>query len=234
MDVDLLPPCAPHAAVVDSRPVRRTPRATSKPSSRSAATAPRPDAAAIGAAFLAGDPVCLEYSPELQLRVLHADADQLLEPVLDLGCGKHAALVRFLRERGKEAFGIDRVAPRRRFVVRADWLDWPLEPARWGTVLSHQGLSTHFLHQHLRPDGRPERHARRYMDVLRALKPGGSFRYAPGLPFFEELLPRDEYDVERFPVAELAGGAVDAALKVAFGTSVLFACRVTTRGAGGP
>ena len=219
--------------MVDSRPVRKARRATIGPSSRRAAAAQRSDAAAIGAAFLAGDPVCLEYSPELQLRVLHADVDELLEPILDLGCGKHAALVRFLRERGKEAFGIDRTAPRRRFVVRADWLDWPLEPGRWGSVISHQGLSTHFLHQHLRPDGRPDRHARRYMDVLHALKPGGSFRYAPGLPFIEELLPRDEYDVERFPVAELAGGAVDAALEVAFGTSVLFACCVTMRGAGG-
>jgi len=225
--------CAPRSAVFDSRTVRRTRRATPGSSCRRAAAARPPDVAAIGAAFLAGDPVCFEYSPELQLRVLHAGVDELLEPVLDLGCGRHAALVRFLRERGKEAFGIDRAAPRRRFVVRADWLDCPLAPGRWGTVLSHQGLSTHFLHQHLRPAGRPDRLARRYMDVLRAVKPGGSFRYAPGLPFFEELLPRSEYDVERFPVAELAGGAVDVELEVAFGTSVLFACRVTRRGGEG-
>jgi hypothetical protein len=186
-----------------------------------------PDPAAIGAAFLAGRPIRLEYSPELQLRVLHAEVDELLEPILDLGCGEHAALVRFLREHGKEAFGVDRAAPRRRFVFRADWLDWPLEPGRWGTVLSHQGLSTHFLHHHLRPDGEAERYARRYMDVLRSLRPGGSFRYAPGLPFIEALLPAAEFHVETFPVEELSGSEVDAALRAAVGTGVLYACRVT-------
>ena len=51
------------------------------------------------------------YSPELQLAVLGLSIDAMREPILDVGCGEEAALVRFLRNAKKRASGIDRDAP---------------------------------------------------------------------------------------------------------------------------
>jgi hypothetical protein len=42
------------------------------------------------------------------------------------------------------------------------------------------------------------------MRILRSLKPGGSFYYAPAVPFIERHLP-DEFLVTRRPVAALSG-----------------------------
>lgn len=144
--------------------------------------------------------VSAEYDPALQLRILGLDVAHLGEPILDLGCGADARLVRWLRGRGLAAIGIDRAAEPAEGVLRADWLEIPLVPASLGTALSHLGFSLHFLHHHLRPGGEAARYARRYMEILRALRPGGRFAYAPGLPFIEEHLPPEAWRVERAPV----------------------------------
>ena len=53
---------------------------------------------------------CAEYSPELQIKLLNINLDTIKQPVLDIGCGPQANLVRFLRANGIEAFGMDRNA----------------------------------------------------------------------------------------------------------------------------
>ena len=71
--------------------------------------------------------VCGGYSPSLQLRVLDLIYERLAEPVLDVGCGRDAPLIRHLRERGVEAFGIDRIAPE-------GMASWPLIGSSSGTA----------------------------------------------------------------------------------------------------
>jgi len=160
------------------------------------------------------DAVCARYSPPLQLRVLDLSSEALPEPVLDVGCGSDAAMVRYLRQRGVEAYGIDRFAPERiDGVVTADWLEFNYGEDRWGTVISHLGLSLHFLRHHLVDGPAAETlalaHARAYMRILTSLRPGGSFAYAPALPFVEELLPASDYRCERVgPPAELVTSAL--------------------------
>jgi hypothetical protein len=179
--------------------------------------------------LVGGAPAYRTYSPELQLRILQATLAQLQDPILDLGCGPKAELVTFLRAQGKEAFGVDWAVKAGSFLWRADWLDLPLDAKRWGAVISHMAFSSHFLHQHLHPNGHPERYARRYMEVLQSLKAQGSFWYAPGLPFMEKLLPRDDYAVETFPVSELLGSKIDQALQTVVGQSVFYSCKITRR-----
>ncbi|MGJ7524488.1 methyltransferase domain-containing protein [Variovorax sp. GB1P17] len=154
-------------------------------------------------------PVCSEYRAELQLKVLGIDVRQLAEPILDLGCGEGAHLVRHLRALGLDARGIDRLAAPDHAVWQGDWLDAdaPLQPQSWSTVISHMAFSNHFHHQHLRRDGSAATYAARYMKVLEALRPGGRFFYAPSLPFFEALLPQQRYRVARRPVV---GSAMEA------------------------
>lgn len=209
------------------------------PAALAAALAPvaagyRRDLAAFVAALAAAgglslrEVVAAEYDPALQLRVLlgpDLDPTALPEPILDLGCGRSARLVAHLRGLGKDARGVDRDVEPGPHLVRGDWLDAPLPPGL-GTVLSHLGFSLHFLHHHLRPapaaragDDPALRYARRYMAILGALRPGGVFAYAPGLPFLERHLDA-RFRVERSPVPTPAGAATPLPW---------YACRVARR-----
>jgi SAM-dependent methyltransferase len=171
-----------------------------------------------------------EYTAELQRQVLRLDETDLLEPILDLGCGADAALVAYLYAAGREVVGVDRQPSSHPATRVADWLEVPLEPGKWGTVISHMGLSNQFLHHHLRPDGHPELYARRFMEVLASLVVGGRFLYSPGMPFLEKHLPRDRYAVSSFPVADAQVGEVRESLMERYGVDVLYACHVTRLG----
>jgi hypothetical protein len=140
------------------------------------------------------DPVaCSEYSAELQLEILQIDYTSLMEPILDIGCGKEAKLVRFLRSKGLEAYGFDRLAVDESFIHRNDWLESDYVPGKWGTIISNLGFSNHFHHHHLRTDGNFLGYAQKYMEILNSLMVGGQFHYAPGLPFIEQYLSAEKY-----------------------------------------
>ena len=145
--------------------------------------------------------VCSEYSPGLQLQLLGL-AD-IRGPVLDVGCGASRGLVAELNARGVAAEGIDRVHG-------DDWLTYAYGVDRWASVVSHHGFSLHFLHHHLRPGEAALAYARVYMDILRSLRIGGVFTYAPGLPFLEAMLPAASYRVVRVPLPADALAALRA------------------------
>lgn len=147
---------------------------------------------------LAGVPevVCAEYGPELQLGVLGLALEELREPVLDVGAGRDARLVRALRAAGKDAHALDRDADPA-LGVRADWLEFDFGTARWGSIVSHLAFSLHFFHQHLRSEKEAGRYAHTYMRMLRALTPGGLLAYAPGLPFIEGHLDPSRHALTR-------------------------------------
>lgn len=165
-----------------------------------------------------------EYSAELQLSILGLELEGLQAPVLDLGCGAHAKLIHHLRGLGVEAWGVD-WASASEWVIGRDWLEFDYGEAKWGTVLSHQGFSLHFLHHHFRPGEAARRYGAAYMAILRGLRPGGAFAYAPALPFIESLLPAD-YRVERRPLPAELGESLrwveerDPSLEVAYATRV--------------
>ena len=147
--------------------------------------------------------VCAAYRPALQLAVLGVAPATLPEPVLDLGAGPDGALVAYLRDRGVDARGIDRLAEDGPHLVAADWLAWDAGRDRWGAILSHMAFSNHFLHHHRRGDDAAVRYAARWVELLAALRVGGRFHYAPALPFIEPLLAPDAFDVRRAPVPGL-------------------------------
>jgi hypothetical protein len=141
------------------------------------------------------------YSPELQLAVLGLSADALREPILDVGCGEDAALVRFLRARGKDARGIDHRVVSSEVATRADWLTHEYGVSRWGTITSHLGFTLHFMHQEMKRSDLAFEYARAYMRIVRSLAPGGTFAYVPGVPFIESMLPAGEHVVGRVALA---------------------------------
>ncbi|NLH48742.1 MAG: class I SAM-dependent methyltransferase [Myxococcales bacterium] len=171
--------------------------------------------------------VCAEYSLSSQLRILGLSIAELAEPILDLGCGEHAELVRELQRQGKQAFGIDRVAGRIPGVMSADWFAKNFGNDTWGTIVSHLGFSLQFLHQHLQPGGDGARYAHKYMEILRSLKTGGIFVYAPGLPFVEDFLPAAQYRVIRRGVEGLpVNEDLSALYRRALGTDPFYTCRI--------
>lgn len=146
--------------------------------------------------------VCSQYSPQFQLQMLGIDLKELREPILDIGCGASGNLVTYLRDQGFQAYGVDRhIEKADTYLKEADWLDltdiWQKGRTGWGTIISHMAFTNHFVHHHLRIDGVPEKYAKAYMTYLGSLQKGGSFFYAPGLPFIEDLLSVEQYQVKR-------------------------------------
>ncbi len=140
--------------------------------------------------------VCSEYSAEFLSDLLEIDPASLKEPVLDIGCGSSANLVRFLRKQGIDAFGIDRDSANDGQSV-SDWLEFDFGVNRWGTVISNLSFSSHFLYHHLQSEEIANQYAHTYMKILNSVKTGGTWIYAPAIPFFENLLPSRQYAVER-------------------------------------
>jgi hypothetical protein len=153
---------------------------------------------------LGTEPTSDEYSAELQISVLRLELPDLMEPVLDVGCGTDASLVHYLRAHGLEAYGIDLVVPSDPPLVQADWMTFPYGVSRWGTVIAHMSFTNHFVFQDQCSEEHAEKYALTYMKILRSLKRGGAFYYAPAVPFIERHLPA-EFLVTRHPVAALSG-----------------------------
>ncbi|MFA5418052.1 MAG: class I SAM-dependent methyltransferase [Bacteroidales bacterium] len=143
---------------------------------------------------------CAEYSAELQLKILHINPNEINTPVLDIGCGKLGNMVRYLRNNGLETFGFDRFATEGPFIDKHDWLEYSYGDAKWGTIISNLGFTNHFYHHHLRDDGRFIEYAKKYIEILTALKPGGQFFYAPGLDFIEQYLDKKRFSVTPNPI----------------------------------
>lgn len=139
-------------------------------------------------------PACGQYSPEVQLAVLGIDPQSLSGPILDLGCGEEGLLVQALRATGHTVAGVDQNAANSD-LLRVSWFDAPLQRNRWSMVIAHQSFSLHLLHAHLQSEAHAARYVRHYMTILRALRIGGRFAYAPNLPFLEALLPVGQFKV---------------------------------------
>lgn len=137
---------------------------------------------------------CSEYSPELQINILQIDVEHLIQPVLDIGCGSHGHLVNYLKNQGIEVYGIDRFNFTASNLITADWLEYDYENEKWGSIISNLGFSNHFNHHNLRENGNYIEYGKTYMNILHSLKIGGSFHYAPDLPFIEKHLDSNRFE----------------------------------------
>lgn len=141
--------------------------------------------------------VCAEYSPSLQLNMLGINVAILVEPILDVGCGRNGRLVSYLRASGLEVYGVDRIVTSAAYLIEADWIQFTFDALAWGSIISHMAFSNHFLFHHQYRKGIPEIFAQKYMEMLRALKMGGTLYYAPSLPFIEQFLPPARFMIQR-------------------------------------
>lgn len=145
---------------------------------------------------------CSEYSDSFQLNVLRIDTTALMQPLLDIGCGKDYSLVKHLRKNGIDAYGVDRFPSTDVSIVESDWLLFDYGVNKWGAITSHLGFSNHFRHHHFRQDGSFIEYAKTYMQILASLKIGGCFHYAPDLPFIEQFLDAESFNVSRMKTGD--------------------------------
>jgi hypothetical protein len=138
---------------------------------------------------------CSQYTPELQMNILQVDISAIAQPVLDIGCGDDAFLVKKLRNSGFDAYGFDRNVQKEEYLFKTDWFQFDFGVKKWGSIISHLAFSNHFHHHHLREDGQFIAYAKKYMEILHSLKSGGSFYYTPDLPYIEQYLDADLYSV---------------------------------------
>lgn len=146
---------------------------------------------------------CSEYDAEFQLNILNINLEKIKEPILDLGCGSNAKLVCYLRGLSIEAYGIDRIIKSTSHVIKADWFEYKFKPNYWGTIISHLSFTNHFKRNHFKKNGNHIAYARKYMELLDSLKPGGEFYYTPDLPFIEQFLSPDSYIVEKNAIKDI-------------------------------
>lgn len=199
-------------ALLESADVEGTLRTHHYPALRAWLTRlyPRRLARELSAAPRVGAVSCAEYSAELQVRVLALDAEKLREPILDIGCGRSATLVTWLRAKGLDARGIDRAidspAP---WLIEADWLEHEYAPEAWGTIVSNLGFSNHFIFTQTWDPARTQGYEAAFDRILRSLSPGGSLHYAPGAPGLEARADSPRFVVTRLPVS---GGSYAAVI----------------------
>lgn len=146
--------------------------------------------------------VCEEYSALFQLKIFRLQnhtADEL-SPLLDIGCGKNAYLVKYLRKLGIAAYGFDRMQENRKFLRKSNWFDFKYGTQRWQVIISNLSFSSHFKAAMQRKDGTEKMFSETYMNILESLKVGGCWLYAPSLPEIEINLPHDTFHIETFPV----------------------------------
>lgn len=131
--------------------------------------------------------------------MLHLSKQEIKESVLDIVCGAQGNLVTYLRSMDIKAYGIDRDTSAASCYAR-DWFSFAYGRETRSTVISNLSFTSHFLYHHLHDEEIANQYAATYMDILASLKKNGQWIYAPSIPFFEDLLPKHLYQIERSPI----------------------------------
>ncbi|PKL25802.1 MAG: hypothetical protein CVV47_03940 [Spirochaetae bacterium HGW-Spirochaetae-3] len=138
---------------------------------------------------------CAEYSPGFQKKILRVDGDSLMQPVMDIGCGQKASLVKELRKDGVKAFGIDQYISTDKHITCESWMDFKFNDSTWGTILAHMSFSNHLRRCITFNDADLPRYKEKYSEILGSLRHRGSFIYCPSLPEIEAGIDRQKYNV---------------------------------------
>ena len=138
--------------------------------------------------------LCCEYGGDFQLCLLNIKPQDISGPVLDIGCGEHANLVRFLNNQGIIAIGIDRKTTRQENSIECDWFDFDFIENKYGTIISNNAFSIHFINA-ISKNQNISGYTQLFFKILKSLKESGCFYCAPSIPFIEKYVNTEEYIV---------------------------------------
>ena len=143
--------------------------------------------------------LCSEYSYELQKQILRLELNTLLEPILDIGCGKEAFFVKECMFSKKEVFGIDlyKIQESNNIFCK-NWLEYDYKRKTWGSIVSHMAFSNHFNYHIANRTKYYTHYNEKYIEIINCLKIGGSFYYSPSLPKIEQNIDKRKYELNYF------------------------------------
>jgi len=142
-----------------------------------------------------------QYSYKFQLDLFNLNIHTMKGPVLDIGCGQEHNLVTFLNENDIEAYGIDRYDSNKSYIIKDDFLTYNYEESKWSLIISNMAFSNHFNKHLLFKDDKINNFYSAYFSILKSLKIGGKFVYAPATFEIENLLDENIYEVSYKEVA---------------------------------
>ena len=144
-----------------------------------------------------GSVVNAQYSAEFQMKVLALELKNLMEPIIDIGCGSQANLVRHICKQKNNVLGIDRIIDyKSEHTKEIDWLDFQFPPCFYGTIIANMSFANHVVYHMQNKTPYLQAYLSKYKEILESLKQGGVFVYAPSLPFIEEMLDNTKYSVK--------------------------------------
>ena len=137
-----------------------------------------------------------EYKADIQKQVLDLNCEELLEPIIDIGCGKNGILVKELSKKYKNVIGIDRlITDQSQYLIEIDWFDFVFENQKWGAVISNMSFTNHMIYTLHNDKKNIFKYILKYKEILDSLKMNGKFIYAPSLSFLEEKLDKQKYEI---------------------------------------
>lgn len=144
-----------------------------------------------------GQVVNKEYSVDLQVEIFDLDFDKIKEPIIDVGCGKNAYLVRELILRNKEVIGIDRlISYSDKRIIEKNWFDFNFKKNSWGTIIANMSFTNHLIYSLKNNSEFIYDYYIKYKEIIESLLIGGCFYYAPSLEFVEDRLDPVMYSIE--------------------------------------
>ncbi len=138
---------------------------------------------------------CSEYSADLQMKILRIDTNSITDPIIDIGCGKDAKLVKLLEKLHKNVYGIDQYYNKQANILFDNWFDFYFAPHTWGTVISHMAFTNHFRRSITFKTDEFDKYISKYREILASLKINGEFVYCPRIPEIEETLITSGYEI---------------------------------------
>ena len=85
-----------------------------------------------------GNVVKAQYSVEFQMKILGLQLENLMEPIIDIGCGSQANLVRHICIQRNDVLGIDRVIEyKSQHTKEIDWLEFQFKPFFYGSIIAN-------------------------------------------------------------------------------------------------
>ncbi|HLD04087.1 MAG TPA: hypothetical protein VJG90_00045 [Candidatus Nanoarchaeia archaeon] len=146
------------------------------------------------------------FSPELQLDNLGIDLIRVKKAkILDVGCGRNADLVNFLRNQGIEAEGIDGLVHNEDHLIQGWVLDLksiPRPSKNYGVVVTHMNPSLYDPRTDKNEKNAENfswRAARIILEMLRVVQQSGELRCFPSLKFLDEKIKRLDLPIEHEP-----------------------------------
>ena len=148
-----------------------------------------------------------EYSAELQLRLLGLDIEKIIDPLLDIGCGTNANLVKFLRSQDLEAYGIDRsVKSTEDYLLETDWFEYDYGSNKWGTIVSNLSFANHLVYAQRYEADKVTKYLDTFFKILDSLRKDGIFAFAPAVELLANQIDLSKYKMELWEISSVAKG----------------------------